>query len=75
MASEKLDLSIDRITPNDAEVLIWLQDNMVDKNHLQRELHKVIESENVRAKYLSYLKNDIEQGNLVGNCEKKNVML
>lgn len=64
MSSEKIDLSIDRITPNDAEVLIWLQDNMVDKNHLQQKLHKVIESENVRAKYLSYLRNDIEQGNI-----------
>lgn len=62
VASEKIDLSIDRITPNDAEVLIWLQNNMFDKDHLQRELHKVIESENIRAKYLSSSRNDIEQG-------------
>lgn len=61
-ASELIQLNIDRITPNDAEVLIWLQDSLLDKNHLQRELHKVIESENIRAKYLSYPRNMIEQG-------------
>lgn len=62
LSSEQIDLSIDRITPNDAEMLIWLQDSMVDKNHLQRELHKVIERENIRAKYLSFPRNIIEQG-------------
>lgn len=62
VASEKIDLSIDRITPNDAEILIWLQNSMHDKDHLQQELHKVIESENIRAKYLSSSRSVIEQG-------------
>lgn len=61
-ASELIQLNIDRITPNDSEVLIWLQDSLFDKNHLQRELHKVIESENIRTKYLTCSRNMIEQG-------------
>lgn len=61
-ASELIDLNIDRITPSDAEILIWLEDSLQDKNHLQQALHKVIENENIQTKYLSYPRKYIENG-------------
>ncbi|XP_055305939.1 phospholipid-transporting ATPase ABCA1 isoform X3 [Sitodiplosis mosellana] len=58
--SELIDLHIDRITPSDAEILIWLDESLQDRNYFQQSLHKVIESENLRTKYLSYPRNLIE---------------
>lgn len=61
-ASKQIDLHIDQITPNDAEILIWLEDSLLEKNRYQQALHKVIENENVKTKYLSRPKKFIEMG-------------
>lgn len=61
-ASELIDLHIDRITPSDAEILIWLDESLKDRNYFQQSLHKVIENENLQTKYLSYPRNLIENG-------------
>lgn len=61
-ASELIDLHIDRITPSDAEILIWLDESLKDRNYFQQSLHKVIENENLKTKYLSYPRNLIENG-------------
>lgn len=61
-ASELIDLHIDQITPNDAEILIWLDESLKDRNFFQQSLHKVIENENLKTKYLSYPRNLIETG-------------
>lgn len=63
-ASELIDLHIDQITPNDAEILIWLDESLKDRNIFQQSLHKVIENENLKTKYLSYPRNLIETGKL-----------
>lgn len=63
-ASQLIELNINRITPNDSEILIWLEDSLQNKNHLQQTLHKVIEMENIRTKYLSYPRSIIEDGSL-----------
>lgn len=60
-----IDLNIDRITPSDAEILIWLDESLKDRNYFQQSLHKVIENENLRTKYLSYPRNLIEDGKKV----------
>lgn len=61
-ASEHIDLHIDRITPSDAEILIWLDESLKDRTNLQDSLIKVIENENLRPKYLTYPRNLIEDG-------------
>lgn len=58
-------MNIDRITPSDAEILIWLDESLKDRNYFQQSLHKVIENENLRTKYLSYPRNLIEDGEKV----------
>lgn len=58
-------MNIDRITPSDAEILIWLDESLKDRNYFQQSLHKVIENENLRTKYLSYPRNLIEDGKKV----------
>lgn len=55
-------MHIDQITPSDAEILIWLDESLKDRNYFQQSLHKVIENENLRTKYLSYPRNMIEDG-------------
>lgn len=61
-ASEHIDLHIDRITPSDAEILIWLDESLKDRSYFQQSLQKVIDNENLRTKYLSYPRNLIEDG-------------
>lgn len=67
-ASELIDLHIDRITPSDAEILIWLDESLKDRNYFQQSLHEVIANENLRTKYLSYPRNLIEDGNSIENA-------
>lgn len=63
-------MHIDRITPSDAEILIWLDESLKDRNYFQQSLHKVIENENLRTKYLSYPRNMIEDGKHLLGLEK-----
>lgn len=63
-ASELIDLHIDRITPSDAEILIWLDESLKDRKLFQQSLQKVIDSENLKTKYLSYPRNMIEDGEM-----------
>lgn len=63
-ASKQIDLRMGQIASNDAEILIWLENSLPDKNRYQQALHRVIENENVRTKYLTYPRNMIENGNL-----------
>lgn len=61
-ASKLIDLRLDQIATSDAEILIWLENSLPDKNRYQQALHRVIENENVRTKYLTYPRNMIENG-------------
>lgn len=62
MPSGLLDLHLDRITPNNAEVLVWLENSLSKKNFYQQILHKVIEDENVKVRYLTLNRYQIEEG-------------
>lgn len=64
MPSGVLDLHLDRVTPNNAEVLVWLEDSLSKKNLYQQILHKVIEDENVKVRYLTSPKYQIEDGKI-----------
>lgn len=61
-ASKVIDLHMDQIATSDTEILIWLENTLPDKNRYQQALHRVIENENVRTKYLTYPRNMIEKG-------------
>lgn len=61
-AAKLIDLHMGQIATNDAEILIWLENSLPDKNRYQQALHRVIENENVRTKYLTYPRNMIEDG-------------
>lgn len=61
-ASKVIDLHMDQIATSDTEILIWLENTLPDKNRYQQALHRVIENENVRTKYLTYPRNLIENG-------------
>lgn len=73
-ASELIDLHIDQITPNDAEILIWLDESLKDRNYFQQSLHKVIENENLKTKYLSYPRNLIETGEWMSDQPSLNLL-
>lgn len=62
-ASKQIDLRVGQITPYGGDIVIWLQDNLPEKNRLQKILHGVIEYENVTTKYLSRPIQEIEDGN------------
>lgn len=66
--SKLIDLHMDQIATSDAEILIWLENSLPDKNRYQQALHRVIENENVRTKYLTYPRNMIENGEYSGNA-------
>lgn len=70
-ASELIDLHIDRITPSDAEILIWLDESLKDRKLFQQSLQKVIDSENLKTKYLSYPRNMIEDGEMASKLLEK----
>lgn len=70
-ASELIDLHIDRITPSDAEILIWLDESLKDRTLFQGSLQKVIDNENLKTKYLSYPRNMIEDGEMASKMLKK----
>lgn len=70
-ASELIDLHIDRITPSDAEILIWLDESLKDRTLFQQSLQKVIDSENLKTKYLSYPRNMIEDGEMASKLLKE----
>lgn len=70
-ASELIDLHIDRITPSDAEILIWLDESLKDRKLFQQSLQKVIDSENLKTKYLSYPRNMIEDGEMASKLLKE----
>lgn len=62
--SKLIDLHMNQIATSDAEILIWLENSLPDKNRYQQALHKVIENENIRTKYLTYPRNRIKDGEL-----------
>lgn len=61
-ASELIDLHIDRITPSDAQILIWFDESLKDQTFFQQSLQKVIDGENLKSKYLTYPRKLIEAG-------------
>lgn len=60
--SRKIDLRMGQIASEQAEILIWIQEALPEKDYFQKVLHKVIEEENVGTKYLSYPWQEIEKG-------------
>lgn len=68
-ASKQIDLRVGQITPYGGDVVIWLQDNLPDKNNMQRVLHSIIEYENVSTKYLSRPIQEIENGKSFSRIE------
>lgn len=61
---------MDRITPDNAEVLVWLEKSLSKQDYYQQILHKVIEKENVKVRYLTYNRYQIEDGEcILPTCE------
>lgn len=72
--SELIDLHIDRITPSDAEILIWFDESLKDETYFQQSLQKVIENENLKTKYLTYPRNIIENGKRQTGKKKEEIL-
>lgn len=64
MPSKQIDLHIGQITPDNAEILVWLEDSLSNKLRYQQILHNVIINENLEMKLLTYPRDQIEHGTL-----------
>lgn len=62
LPSRQIDLHIGQITPDNAEILVWLEDSLSNKMRYQQILHGVIEDENLQMRLLTYPRDQIENG-------------
>lgn len=62
MPSKQIDLHIGQITPENAEILVWLDNSLSNKLRYQQILHGVIENENLQMRLLTYPRDQIENG-------------
>lgn len=65
LPSKQIDLHIGQITPDNAEILVWLEDSLSNKLRYQQILHNVIVNENLEMKLLTYPRDQIENGRML----------
>lgn len=67
LPSKQIDLHIGQITPQNAEILVWLDNSLSNKMRYQQVLHNVIENENLQMRLLTYPRDQIEHGRFLAH--------